>query len=92
MIKDLETVPESELRDFAATLLDQDNQPLSIGVATVLKAEDRGLFWPRSPELLDTIPTSATFLRIEHRSLVVPITGVRRCTAEMQSIHFHFYF
>ena len=91
-IKDLESVPESELRDFVATLLDQDNQPLSTGIANLVKAEHRGHFVPRPPVPQDTIPMFAKWLRIEHRSLSIEITGVRQCPAEAHPIHFHFYF
>lgn len=89
-IEDLESVPASELQDFLGTLLDQDNQPLATGLASLNKSERDGLISPHGKGPSDTIPTTAKALRIEHRSLVVGIRDVYQCPATFQGIHFHF--
>lgn len=79
-----------KLRDdirYAASLLDKDNQPLSIGEALLRPAKTYGVFWPHTPITDDLILKSAKTLLVSNEASL-PILKIELHRGEIGLQHF----
>jgi hypothetical protein len=73
---------------YPATLLDTDNQPLSIGEAQIYTCFHQGSFSPRDESILRSFRGHEAILEI-HQGPKLALTNVRLCSSRP---HFHFDF